>query len=518
MEIRKVKIEEYWPLIVRGTEEFGQIAVAENPEFNRLAESVYGCLKESFILPGEEEHATEYGVSRWEKMLGLAVTPDMTLDDRKAAILTYMSIKLPYTWRVLKQMLTELLGEDNFEITLNNDTQELAITYRTLVSETHTEAVEQLVSRVVPVNLLVKYDYDVEASMKILEKRLTDMLGEGNVIVDPIDDDNIVIHTDRVSEETLVAVDDLLKRVLPQNIDVVKYNHNIEVSWRDINKYAHCTNVDDMLAVNPDYQNDLTEDGEWIYPLPVFNARRLFANAKNLKKLDIELPALTDMTYLTSWSGVKEVKLVVNNVTHFSLGLSDYLEVAEFVAEKATRFDFTVCRKLRIARFDSSKITTAINGFERVSSLEECPMQYPALSTASNMFPLTQFNLEQTSELLGSLPTWTDGELHEITVGIHVDYQNDAEMLAVIENTESRGWTLTIRWNGTPTSGVSTTDLEEIYAKVTESEHGEYTDENGNRCMLEWGHYVTDTTEHKLFYSLVEAEQYFKLTRIENHD
>lgn len=157
MEIRKVKIEEYWPLIVRGTEEFGQIAVAENPEFNRLAESVYGCLKESFILPGEEEHATEYGVSRWEKMLGLAVTPDMTLDDRKAAILTYLSIKLPYTWRVLKRMLTELLGEGNVQVSFDNETQVLSVGIASTVGHLR-EQIDSLLARVLPKNLVVEYD------------------------------------------------------------------------------------------------------------------------------------------------------------------------------------------------------------------------------------------------------------------------------------------------------------------------------------------------------------------------
>lgn len=157
MEIRKVKIEEYWPLIVRGTEEFGQIAVAENPEFNRLAESVYGCLKESFILPGEEEHATEYGVSRWEKMLGLAVTPDMTLDDRKAAILRYLSIKLPYTWRVLKRMLTDLLGEDNFTLSFDNETQVLSVAFAAEVTQSQIDSAKQLHERVIPQNIDVQY-------------------------------------------------------------------------------------------------------------------------------------------------------------------------------------------------------------------------------------------------------------------------------------------------------------------------------------------------------------------------
>lgn len=151
--MREVKIEEYWPLIVKRTEEFGQIAVAENPEFNELSRCVYQALKDSFLLPGEEEHAGEYAVSRWERMLGLGYTPDMSLDDRKAAILTYLSVKLPYTWRVLKQMLVGLLGEGNFEMSLDNETQKITIALALTTTQSQIAAVKQLIERVVPQNL-----------------------------------------------------------------------------------------------------------------------------------------------------------------------------------------------------------------------------------------------------------------------------------------------------------------------------------------------------------------------------
>lgn len=110
---------------------------------------------------------------------------------------------------------------------------------------------------------------------------------------------------------------------------------------------------------------------------------------------------------------------------------------------------------------------------------------------------------------------YREGHTFPLHVGIHVDHQNDEEVLTAIANAEEKGWTLTVQWNGMPTSGVTTTDLDEIWCKVTESENGDYTDENGNRCTLDWGHYVTDTTGYKLFFSLVEAEQYYKLTKQE---
>jgi hypothetical protein len=81
----------------------------------------------------------------------------MSLDDRKAAILTYLSVKLPYTWRVLKQMLVGLLGEGNFEMSLDNETQKITIALASTVEHLRGQ-VDSLIERVVPQNLVFEYD------------------------------------------------------------------------------------------------------------------------------------------------------------------------------------------------------------------------------------------------------------------------------------------------------------------------------------------------------------------------
>ena len=146
-ELRQVTIEEYWPLIVKNTAEFGQIAVAENPEFNNLAACIYRVLKDSFI----DADMTEYGVSRWEKILKLVPAAGATLDDRKAAILTYLSIKLPYTWRVLKEMLTSIFG-DNFVMQYITDEGKLILRTNN-ISDDKMQTIKVLLSNVLPKNI-----------------------------------------------------------------------------------------------------------------------------------------------------------------------------------------------------------------------------------------------------------------------------------------------------------------------------------------------------------------------------
>ena len=151
-EHRIVDISKYWIQIIRNTNEFKQIATAENPEFNGLLDAIYRALKDGFI-----REATDYGVSRWERLLKLVVTEDMTLEDRKVQILTYLSVKLPYTWRVLKQMLTEYLGEDNFRMSIDNDTQTFHMSL-TAGAMSKMNDIDQLLKRVLPENLVIRYD------------------------------------------------------------------------------------------------------------------------------------------------------------------------------------------------------------------------------------------------------------------------------------------------------------------------------------------------------------------------
>lgn len=457
MEIREVKIEEYWPLIVKNTVEFGQIAAAENPEFNRLAKCIYQVLQESFV-----HDATEYGVKRWESILGINPASGATLDDRKATILTYLSVKVPYTWRVLKQMLVPVLGgEDKFVMEYLNDEYKL------------------------------------------------------------------VLHTDRLNDAMLATVSDLLERVLPMNIEVERYNHHIEVSWRDINKYAACVTREDMLAVNPDYKNDFTSDGEWIYPLTnmrVCSERYgkppwyLFEGVTQ-KSFVTEMPEATNVYRMFHSSNFDEVRVTLPNFTSQTSGVifgDAKIRRAVLVAPKWNDMGW-LCNGASIETLEIDAPVTRLDAMAPTKGkyiLRNVKLTTTQLSTADGAFSSAQLTRESALHVLDILPTYTSGS-HKLTIGIHVDHQTDEEVLAAIANAEAKGWTLTVQWNGTPTSGISMTDLEEIWCKVSESEYGEYTDENGNRCTLDWGHYVTDTTEYKLFYSLVEAEQYFKLNKIE---
>ena len=114
--------------------------------------------------------------------------------------------------------------------------------------------------------------------VSIINRFLLNLIGDENrFVVEFIKDENkLVIHTDRISDELVTELSPLLESVVPSFIEVEQYNHHIEVSWRDINKYAECTTAKEMYLVDPSknffdeklgYQvTDVCSDGSFVYP------------------------------------------------------------------------------------------------------------------------------------------------------------------------------------------------------------------------------------------------------------
>lgn len=122
MSSRVIDIKEYWSPVVGESLEFTVIADAENPEFNYLWEKIYGLVDEFFV-----KSATEYGVSRMEKILKIVPSKNDSLQSRKDRLLWKMNLKIPYTMRFLKNILASVVGEENREVEYDNDTRTLMV-------------------------------------------------------------------------------------------------------------------------------------------------------------------------------------------------------------------------------------------------------------------------------------------------------------------------------------------------------------------------------------------------------
>ena len=311
----------------------------------------------------------------------------------------------------------------------------------------------------------------------------------------------LIVHTDRVADDLLEQVRTTAEAYLPAGVELVQYNHHIEVSWRDINKYAECVTVSDIRAVNPDYKKDYTSDGGWIWPLDSLkNAEGLFRDYKdkNLRYIHFYAPELTAANRAFS---------DINRETPYP---SD--ELIAYMPKCMLGRRLAVCgpfiRKIKITI--NPETTSLDYEFTRNDVLEDFEInELPKLSYIGNGFDGTRLNKNSILRLLNQLPTWTSGT-HPATIGIHIDHQNDEEVLSAIANAEAKGWTLIVQWNGTPTAQAATTyglRKPPIYARVSEIERPDGTTER----YLDWGHYVTDPTGYEEFRSVEAAREYYGL-------
>lgn len=323
---------------------------------------------------------------------------------------------------------------------------------------------------------------------------------------DPIK--GIIVHTDRIEGELLENVNDFLNNEFGSNFRKTHYNHHIEVSWRNINKYAECTTARQMYDLYPDefgvevnfgcwncFPINLTTDGEFPYPLPKMqnfqqNWGNGFFKMVYTKHFKIDLPSLE-----FGHMAFKNCK-------------SETIEV-HAPKWKDLRDAFTDCVNLRTIKAYLPVADNCNELCSRSPLLEDFNCELPKASTLNNAFHKCILNKESALRVLNSIPAYTSGS-HPLTIGIHIDHQTDEDVLAAIANAESKGWTMTVQWNGTPTTQTSVTyglRKPPIYARMSEIEHPDSTKEQ----ILDWGHYVTNPEDYQEFSSVEEAREYFGL-------
>ena len=147
---KTVDLLSYWMPILRNLKEFKEIAKAEEPEIKLLLEECERTLDNMFI-----ETADEYGIGRFEAIMGITPEGGDTLETRRARVLIKWNDQLPYTEEALADLLTVLCGADGYTLKSDYDNYELivklAIENGSIVDE-----VEALLDRVVPANLVKK--------------------------------------------------------------------------------------------------------------------------------------------------------------------------------------------------------------------------------------------------------------------------------------------------------------------------------------------------------------------------
>lgn len=145
----KVDLLEKLPLYHRGIYEYQQIAKAQEPELEAILKAIDFVLDNFFI-----ETATEYGISRLEKMARVTPVEGDTLDTRRFNLLAKWNSNIPYTEQALNQLLSALCGEDGYKLIIDGANYTLTVKLA-LYNESNIEAVRELLEKVVPANMVI---------------------------------------------------------------------------------------------------------------------------------------------------------------------------------------------------------------------------------------------------------------------------------------------------------------------------------------------------------------------------
>ena len=157
---RKTDLLSYLPNYLKEYTELKAALEAENPEFDSLWKAAARVLSNFFILT-----ADEYGMGRYEKLLGIYPEPWLSLEERREIVLIRWFSRLPYTYRMLLMQLGRLCEEGfKAEKSFEDDYYLGVETY----DENWVKALEirRLMLKMVPANIRLFHSNTVQIGME----------------------------------------------------------------------------------------------------------------------------------------------------------------------------------------------------------------------------------------------------------------------------------------------------------------------------------------------------------------
>lgn len=143
---------DFLPDIFKTFEEFKEIMRVEQKQISELWEIIYGIINEALV-----DEATGEGLKRWENILNITAFDTDDVKVRRLRIQAKIIEDVPYTERVMNNILTGLCGENGYTAVLNNEEYTLTIKVA-LTSKNLKDEVVAMCDRIVPANMILDID------------------------------------------------------------------------------------------------------------------------------------------------------------------------------------------------------------------------------------------------------------------------------------------------------------------------------------------------------------------------
>jgi len=147
---RNIELWNHLPPFLKDFREMCALIDTENPEFNLAAQVTDATVDEMFI-----QTATDTGLKRFEKILGISPMTGDSLESRRSAIMTRWHDITPYTMNALKNRIIAIQGNDEVEIILSkNRPYEIEIITR-LENPGQVNDLAYIIKTMIPCNLVI---------------------------------------------------------------------------------------------------------------------------------------------------------------------------------------------------------------------------------------------------------------------------------------------------------------------------------------------------------------------------
>lgn len=153
---KTVDLVSYLPTFMAEFKEVSVTLEAENPEFLLVWNAAERVLYNEFITT-----ADEYGITRFEKLLGILPCKEDTLESRRLRVQTRWFHRLPFTWRMFLEQMVNLCGKDNFKVRKDFD-------FYKVIIEVHfsdygkVEELDYLMQTMLPVNMVINSKNNID--------------------------------------------------------------------------------------------------------------------------------------------------------------------------------------------------------------------------------------------------------------------------------------------------------------------------------------------------------------------